>query len=799
MLKNYLKVTLRNLRRNQVYSFITISGLAIGMACCIVIMLYVQHELSYDKFHENADNIYRIAAEKRGDERGSSKTYSWIAPNIVNEYPEVITAVRMLNWGGTISYNNKHIDELPLFADPALLDVFSFPLERGDKSTALKDPGNALVSEELAEKLFGEENPIGKVVILDGTYDFKITGVLTNIPHNSHLRFNFLTHYEHTKNIYGEERYKKNRIRGHTYLLLRGNASSEELSQKFHDFVVKYKGKTYALSRKYFFQPLTSIHLNSHLIGELSKNNTVSTLYALSGIAILILSIACINFMNLSTARASRRSKEVGLRKVVGAKRTELFRQFIGESLCFSFISLFFALLLAQLFLPFFNSIINKQLEINFSNNLYLYIGLLLLTLVVGFSAGSYPGFYLSSFQPVDTLKGKLKKGLTSEVYIKKGLVVFQFALSLVFIIGTLIVVLQMNFVQKRDLGFKKDSIVTVSGSNLYSIYKRRDEQTVQRFENLKIDLLRNPDIYNVSLSGGLPGTSPGVSFSVTPEDSKNTQPVSLNLMEVDNDFFEVFGIDIIDGRNFSETIASDVESAFILNESAVRALGWESPVGKEIINEREGINGRVIGVVKDFHNASLHSEIQPSVFQIKPAYYSIISARINPDEIKETLSFTEQKWYEYFPFSTFSYSFHEDNIERLYREERRVSRILTFSSFLTIFLACLGLFGLGTFSAEMRIKEVGIRKVLGARVSQIIYLISSDFLKLVLLANIIAWPLAYFLTSKWLQNFSYRITINVWMFLAASALVFVISILTVSYQTVKAAVSNPVETLRYE
>ena len=789
MFNNYLRIALRILKRQKIYSFINISGLAIGISCCIVILLFVQDELSYDKFHEKVKCIYRVATDmiSPSGKQGSTKTWSWIAPNMTSDFPEVISASRIYRYGGVLNYDKKYYGESLFFVDPSFLDIFTFPLSKGDKQIALRDPNSALITEELAEKYFGDDDPLGKVLTVDGKYSFKINGILRNIPNNSHFSFGFLASFDNLRNIYGKEEYQKGNLLVRTYLLLDNKVAYKELEEKFHNFVVRYKGEKFASRHNYFLQPLTSIHLHSNLAVELAKNSDIAYSYALSGIALVILLLACINFMNLSTARAFWRSKEVGMRKVIGASRAQLFRQFIGESVFVSFIALLLAIVLAELFLPFFNSLVDKDLSINFSQNLFIYTALILLIIFVGFISGSYPAIFLSSFQPIDVIKGNLKKSTLTGLLFRKGLIIFQFTISLFFIIGTIIVFRQVNFMKNTNLGFDKDYVIKISF----------DKTIRQHYKAVKNELLQNLNIIDVTASLAPPGRLAGLELPFVPEGLED-EKVILNLNDVDHNFFEFFRIDVVEGRNFSKEIASDIESAFVLNEAAVKEIGWELPIGKKLKCEGFRVKGTVVGVAKDFHNVSLYEEIKPSIFRVNPQYFSLF-VRIRPNNIQGAISFLEEKMREFSPQLIFRYSFLDKHIAAIYIKEKKVNKVFGFSSLLSIIIACLGLFGLVSFSVEQRTKEIGIRKVIGASVTNILLLLSKEFVRLVIVSNIVAWPIVYFVMNRWLQNFAYRIHIGWWIFFIAGALALVISLLTVSYQSVKAALANPVETLRYE
>ncbi|KPK87072.1 hypothetical protein AMJ80_12690 [bacterium SM23_31] len=794
MFKNYFKIAVRNLLKYKVFSFINISGLAVGMACCIVIFLFVQDELSYDRYHENSEYIYRIANEltiPTGVSR-SVFTGGWMAPNLINDFPEVLNAVRIQDYHGVMSYEDKRFDEFHHYADPSLLDIFTFPLIRGNKKTALTEPNTAVITEEFAEKYFGEEDPMGKTIVIDGKHNFKITGILKKIPYNSHIRFTFIGSYTSLKNLIGLERFEEGSNLLATYLLLEKNALDNEIEQKFNDFLVKHKSERYASHNKYFLEPLTSIYLYAEDTLSNARHSDITYSYMLSLIALAILIIACINFINLSTARASHRSREVGLRKVVGAYRLQLIWQFLGESVLLSFIALFIAVLLVFLFMPGFNDLSDKHLTLDFSGNLLLYIVLAVITLVVGILSGCYPAFFLASFQPAEVLKGSVKQGSVISVFMRKGLVIFQFALSLVFIIGTIIVLIQLDFIRNRYLGFDKDMVVIITVDKVSSMSPR--------YDMIKAEFLQNPNILDVTASGSNPGTYGGHGKAFAPEGFPEDEPVTLSELGVSYTFFEFYGIDIIEGRNFSQEMPTDETEAVILNETAVKMIGWEEPIGKQIVIDRGETKATVIGVVKDFHSGSLHEEIKPSLFRIPFfKWYGNFAVKIRPNNVQGTIAFLEDKWREYFPESVLRYGFLDEKIASYYKEEERTSRIFEFSSVLAVILACLGLFGLASFSAERRVKEIGIRKALGATVPGIVMLLSKDFAKLVIAANVIAWPVAYLIMDRWLQNFAYRISFGWWIFLLAGILTLAIALITISYQSIKAATANPIDSLRYE
>ncbi len=803
MIKNYLTTTWRNIKRNKIYSLINIFGLAVGMCCCIIIMLFVMDELSFDRFHENADRIYRLTVKRKistGEQR-DTLTPSDAAPNLIAEFPEVVDAVRLDQPRVfVVEHEDKRFTTDPVGADPSILDIFTFPLIMGDKSIALKDPDNVVISEELAEKMFGDENPMDKIITLYGVdtrHDYRVTGIMKNIPYNSHLRFEFLTPATYDS----KERSERSR-RGPcvTYLLLGKNAAPEELEKKLPDFALRHYGERVAQRATFRLQPLISIHLHSDLDYDeiIEKKASLSTSYFLSALALVILLIASINFMNLSTARAFRRSREVGIRSTVGANRFQLFQQFLGESVLFSLLALLLAAALALMILPFFNSLMGKHLTLNLKSNPLLYAGFVLLSLFVGLFSGSYPALFLSSYKPVDVLKGQIRRGTRFGIFLKKGLVVFQFAISLVFIIGTIIIFRQLGFTKNKDLGFDRENIIRIP------IFKDKEFST--RSELIKRELSQNPNILEVVVTSGAPGGYNGWLVPCVPEGFSEDNPVKMRAIPVGEDYFTFFGIDIIEGRDFSKEIASDVDSALIINQTAAKFLGWESPIGKQIKNEQFSSESNktgvfsVIGVVRDFHNGPLHKKIEPTFYKFYPQDNNAIFLKIKPEGIKDTIAFLERKWRELPTYLILNCQFLDESIQRYgYGEERRISRIFTFSSVLAILLACLGVFGLASFTSEQRIKEIGIRKVLGASVENIIMLLTRDFSILVLIANLIAWPVAYYIISRWIQRFAYRIGIGWWIFPLAALMVLAITLLTIGYHSVKAAHTNPAVTLRYE
>ncbi len=786
MFKNHLKIALRNIWKHKAYSFINIVGLAIGVAACLLLLLWVQDELSFDRYHEKADRIYRIASqyESEGQIKRFVYTPAPLGPALVNEFSEIEKSVRFGRNGFVASYQNKRFVEQIYFTDPEVFDVFTLPLVKGNPKNALKEPYSIVISEEMSRKYFGDEDPSGKIINLGEWHDFKVTGVFEDIPQNSHFRFNFLGLFSD----YASRHLDQWGISNYwTYILVSDNFSPHGFEKKIPSFVEKYRGKEsrYVYKTSYPLQALTRIHLHSNLRGEHRPNSSIGTIYIFSAIAVFILLVACLNYISLSTARYAIRAKEVGLRKVIGATRPQLIKQFLGETFLFSFIALPLSVMLAELFLPLFNTLSGKKLAILYFDNIFLVPGLAIIILYVGFASGIFPAFFISALKPVSALRGMLKASSKGSS-LRKTLIVSQFAISILFLISTFILFSQLNYMRNKNLGLDKEHVVTIP------IY---DKDALGKLETVKNEFLQNPSVLSVSVSDFFPGKAT-MYQNYWYEGMHESEYHMIRWFVVDHNFIETFGIELVAGRNFSKRFPSDVDHAYILNESAVKEIGWESPIGKEleIMNK-----GPVVGVVKDFHFRPLHQPIEPAALYIYPKLFQYISVRISPTDVSRSLDFLKAKWQALVPGQTFQYSFLDEDFDKLYRAEMRLSQIFTVVTFMAIFIACLGLFGLAAFEAVQRTKEMGIRKVLGASAAGIVLLLSKEFTKWVLLANIIAWPVAYYAMNRWLQNFAYRINIGILVFIESAAVAFIVALLTVSYQAVKVSFTNPVDALRYE
>ncbi len=797
MLNNYMKLAFRNIKKYKCYSFINIAGLAVGMACCILIILFVQDELNYDRHHEKADRIYRLVDGLDVSESSSryfALSSAPFAPTLQKEFPEVEDAVRFfLGRRRMVSYGEKiYYEEGLFFADASLFRIFTIPMIKGNPETVLTSPHTIVISESMASKYFGLEEPINKTLKINED-DYLVTGIMKDMPGNSHFQADFFASMKTLEQIPTvQERYFQNWARHefYTYLLLREGTSADDLQEKLLGFIEKHAAQQVktilgsTLSSR--LQPLKSIHLHSHLQHEIAPNGDIKYIYIFSVIAFFILIIACVNFMNLTTARAAHRSKEVGIRKIVGASRDQLVKQFLGESLMFSFFSMFLSFIFVKSALSSFNSLTGKKIDLMDLGNVIFIGSAIFILFFVGLLSGSYPSFFISRYQPVSVLKS-CAGAKSWRSLLRKGLIILQFGISVILIIATGIVLDQLDFLRNRKLGFDKEHVVVMT---------IRENSIRKNFEAIKADLMQNPHILNATITIGVPGgIIAGDAVQLTAEEGKKT--ITVGMIYTDHDYIKTMGMEIVEGRDFSKGMSTDASEAFIVNEAAVRQLQLKDPLNTQI--KWDDKNGKIIGIVKDFQFQSLKDEITPLFIQIWPQNTYIFALRISPENIPETLAFIESKWKDLDPAHPFEYSFMDESFDRIYRDEERLGQIFSAFSLLAIFIASLGLFGLSLFMAEQRTKEIGIRKVLGASIGRILVLLSKEFAFLVLIANLIAWPAAYFLMQKWLQNFAYRVAIHSWIFVLSAAFAFSIALATISFQVIKAAKSDPVKSLRYE
>ncbi|UCH62912.1 MAG: ABC transporter permease [Fidelibacterota bacterium] len=812
MFWSYVKITVRNVIRQKLYSAINILGLAIGVAACITIILYVQEELSYDRYHEKADRIYRVALSARigGNDFNVALSAAPIAGTLLEEFPEVETTTRIGYLGGypVIRYGDKVFsEERYTTADSTIFDVFDIPFIIGDPKTALTQPNSLVLTESTARRYFGDENPIGKLMTSDKVNERMVTGVIKDFPHNSHFHYDFLLSLATSPDSRSTNWLNNNY---HTYIVLKEGASAEELEAKFPDMIRKYVGPQVeqalgvswdqmaedGSSYEIFLQPLTDIHLHSHLDREIEVNGNITYIYIFSIIAAFILIIACINFMNLASARSASRAREVGIRKTLGSNRGMLVRQFLIESIVLTFASVVLAVILVLLILPWFNNQVGLQLSFRYSNLPWIVLG----TILVGILAGSYPAFFLSSFNPVIVLRGTMKSsGRGSR--LRSSLVVFQFTISIILFTSTIMVRNQLDYVQEKNLGYAPENLLVVE----------KTDDIGQQIQAFKLELAEQNSVLEVTNSTCIPGEPPSGESVFGMSTPTGDQYQILAMYFTDFNFLNTYGMKMAEGRFFSKDFSMD-SNTVVINQAAVEAYGVEDPVGKELIvfGGPDNQNARIpiIGIIQDFHFESLHSPIRPMVivpYRTRifggpgPTFGRYTTLRIQPYDISATLASVEAIWAGFALDQAFEYTFFEDNFNALYNNEFRTQTLATMFSVLAIFVACLGLLGLASFTAEQRTKEIGIRKVLGATVPGIFTLLSRDVLNLVLISALLSLPISWYAMNNWLENFAYRIGYSLLTFIIASLVALVIAVFTVTWQVIKAATTNPITALRYE
>ena len=794
MLKNYFKIAWRNILKHKGYSFINIFGLTVGITVFIVIALYVQHELSFDRYHENADSIYRVV---RGENNDSETGYALTSPPIGSalneEIPEIAGSGRIIKSRNLlISFEEKHFVENQIYwADNEIFNIFTIPFVRGNKGEALKNPSNIVISKEISEKYFGKENPMGKVLTLQGGETYTVSGVFQNFPSNSHFKMDIIapikTYFQLTGN--DETKWTSNYV--YTYVLLNKNTNLDAIEQKLGAFENKHFSQYFedGVPRTFYLQPIKEIHLYSHRRQEIEANNDFSGVLIFLSSGILILFIASINYINLTTAKSAERIKEVGMRKVLGAKRGQLLHQFLGESLLMVLIATILSFGLTLLLLPMFNVLMKTDLTLDLLHNPQIIFGLVLTILTIGLLSGILPSRMITKVRPIDILNkiGFSKNSLGGPDF-RNVLVVFQFSISILLIILTIIVYNQLDFIQKKDMGYEKEHIVTI---------KSFDTPVARNIETIKSELEKNPNILSVSTSYSLPHN---IDSSTVPEwfcfSADNCGSVYYN--EADYDFVDLFDIDIVEGRNFSKAYPSDKNGAFLINEVLAKAGIWDQAIGQEI-DHWNGAKGKIVGVFKNFHSQSLHSTIAPLYIYLNEKNFSYISIRTGKENTASSIAFIEDVFKKFSPDYPLQYSFFNEEFDQTYKLEQRQGKIFSYFSLIAIVLSCLGLFGLATYVAEKRKKEIGIRKVNGATIMQVLTLLNKDFIRWVALAYIIAVPISWYVMHRWLENFAYKTNISWWIFVLAGALTLMIAFLTVSWQSYRAASANPVKSLRTE
>ena len=814
MLKNYFQIAIRNIKRDKVFSIINIVGLAVGVTCFITLSLYIINEFSYDRYNVKADQIYRVYVHSNINniESNNSKTAAPLGAELLREFPEVINYTRIGYFGShNFRYKDKKFKEWSIYtADSTYFDVFTLPFLYGNSKTALVHPNSIVLTEEMSKKYFGDENPVGKSLIVDEKFSYLITGVMKDFPKNSHFRCKFLlsmSTYPITQNDHWLDSWYS------TYILLKKGTAIPEFENKMKSVVLNKVGpqaeKILGVKLKDFFdkgnsfgfylQPLSSIHLYSQRNYGIDLNtewgqvdsSDIAYVYIFSAVALFILLIAIINFMNLATARSEKRGKEVGVRKTLGSSKLKLMFQFITESIFMSFLAVLISIALVELILPLFGNFVGKELKLDFLNNFYTIPLILIFILLTGLLAGSYPAFYLSSFSPINILKSNSGRSNKKQL-LRNTLVIIQFSISIALIIGTIIIKNQLDYIQNKNLGFNKDYLVSLHNANALT----------NQLEAFKNELLKNPNINSVTKSSvmfqaGVPGN--GYLYNR----ATGSDIISFQFLDVDYDFLKTYQIQLKHGRYFSKDFPSDTMAA-IINEAGAKECNEENPVGKTLKQvglEREDKTYKIIGVMKDFNYESLHQKVRPLVLFLGQVRQpgSTLSIRVNSSNLKSTINYIEETWAKFTGNEGFSYNFIDENLAKLYEAEIKTEQITIVFSSIALFIACLGLFGLAAFITEQRTKEIGIRKVVGASVIEIVMILSKEFTKWVILANIIAWPIAYYIMNNWLRNFAYRIDISFEAFIFAGAIALLIAIATVSFQTIRAARANPIKSLRYE
>ncbi len=808
MIKNIIKHSLRNLNRQKAYVSINIIGLSIGIACSLLISLFVINELSYDQFNTKKDRIYRVTLHGKisGQEAHVSSTASPIGPTMTQEFPEVEDFVRMNFWGETVvKYNEKSfIENNFVLADSSFFKVFSISLQKGSPKTVLNAPYKAVISESTAKKIFGTQDPIGQMIQI-GTDSslYKVTGVMQDVPESCHFNANIIGSFITSRRA-NDNQWLSNSFS--TYVLLKEGASASSVDKKFHPMLVKHVGpliqQYFGISfdefldkgNQYYYelQPLLKIHLDPSIEHEVKPASDPKFLYIFGGIAILILVIAAINFMNLSTAQATKRAKEVGIKKLSGSTKSMLVKQFLAESLFLSFLSLVFAILIIELSLPFFNNMLNANLTLNYFGEWYTVPGLALISIFVGLLAGSYPAFFLSAFKPVLVLKGSIKDSMKNGK-LRSILVIVQFGISIILIIGTLLIFRQINFMIDKDLGFNKEHLMLISRAGVVG----------NKIEAFKEELLKIKGVKNVSASTAAPAhNNNGNGYTM---EGRDHETYLLETNWVDYDYFETYGIELSSGRLFDKEFSTD-KDACIVNMSAVKNFNLENPFENRFVQPNDDPEAEphympIIGVVKDFHFRSLHSKIEPYMFRFKNdnILWGYINIRFAANAPRSTVQQVEKVWNEFTSNEPIQYFFMDEDLKRLYIKEQQNAKLSIVFTVLGIVIAALGLFGLTSFTLEQRTKEIGIRKALGASVGNIFHIISKEIIVLISISTLIACPAVYFISKNWLQNYHYKITLNVFDFLIGFIIALTIAIITISFRTIKTARLNPAHSLRYE
>ncbi len=797
MIKNYFKIAFRNLKRNKIYSFINISGLSIGLACAMLILLYVKDEVSYDRFHNNVNNIYRVVTDnkdKDGNRRKDGNSGYFQGPRFTQNVPGIQMFVRVKSGSEDMKTGTEIHPQDLLYVDSGFFSIFSFPLVSGNRNTCLKDPHSVVISEDIAKKQFGTTDAVGKIIMLkeDSVFSqYQVTAVAKKTPQNSSIKFDMLLplRIPPGEGVDNEDWFN---FFLNTFVVLNPNANVQNVESQMQKFylqdakegikLVKEKYGDILGTSRYLLQPFTAMHMSTELPAQNGLSDASNPMYSyiLSGIALFILLIACINFVNLTVARSVKRAKEIGIRKVVGGERKQLILQFLGESFFLCIIAFLFAIVIVQLMLPVFNNLSNKALALSYLFDVKLVTGYIVLFLVTGFLAGFYPALVLSGYKPVETLYSRFN--LAGKSYLQKSLVILQFTLASFLIIATFVMYAQFNFLTTEKLGYDDSNLVIVN----------KDQVKHGEAALFKNELMKSPGIVNVTAkNGGTWGTA---------AKTANDSIIQFQYETVDESYIPLLKIPVLQGRNFSTEYPADSNNSVLVNEAFVKKAGWKIPIGQTVNFWYRNEMYHVIGVVKDYHFASLNEKIGPQLFTMKNDNpYGMFGIKIRPGSDAASLKQIQKTFKKFFPLSPYSYVFKDQQNLKSYEAEEKWKQIMLFSAILTIFISCIGLFGLSVLSAEKRTKEIGIRKVLGASINNVVTILSKDFVKLVIVALLIAVPLSWLAANKWLENYPYRISLSWAMFAVAAVIVIFIAIATVSFQAIKAALANPVKSLRTE
>jgi len=814
MIKNYLKVAWRNLKKNKIFSFINVFGLAIGLTCCMLISLYLYNELSYDSYHKNVSRLYQLGTifVKEGKEERMANTPAPMAKAMQMEFPEIEKSTRLMKlfsddktlfqYSEANGNTKSFYESKGYVADSTFFQVLTYNFKEGDPATALSNPNSVVISDAIAKKIFGREAAVNKVIHISsssiGDFDYSVTGVFIPPPAPSHINAEFIISAGNAKPYFDRGNDLASNNMFHTYFLLKPEADAKKLEAKFPAFIDKHAAeglKAMGFYKKQFLTPVKDVHLYANTKSNVTPDGSLTYLYILGSIALFTLLIACINFMNLSTARSSKRAAEVGVRKVLGAEKGSLIRQFIGESIMMSMIAFVFALIFTKTLLPLFSRLSAKEISFSFQQHGILLAGFFVLALLTGLLAGSYPAFYLSSFQPVKVLKGRINNSLAA-ISLRKALVIFQFVISAGLIVASVIINNQMKYLRNKDLGFNKDQQIVIP---------LRSGESKNIYTALKTEIKENPLIENAGGALYYPGIFNPSDMPIykVGENMNSSKRTFMNW--VDESFLQTLGIKTLAGRLFSAEFPADTSFRMILNEEAIKKMGFKNAadaVGKNVAIDWQGQTYRweVIGVVKDFHFVDLHNAIEPYGFQLNnQPQYNYLVAHAKTNNMGSVLQSIRNTWHQLNPNEPFEYSFLNEDFQKNYEADNRLAGIVQNFTIIAILISCLGLFGLATFSAEQRTKEVGVRKVLGASVGNVVGLLSKEFLKLVFIAIVIASPVTWFVMNKWLQDFAYRTNIS-WVVFAITAVIAIgIALLTISFQAIKAALANPVKSLRTE